>query len=241
MLITSTMNNQVVEYIRWSANLSGIIPLIFYLRFISNFPKQNHFVAAIIILSGCTDALSLLTRLSIIPNLFEILQFILINLFYLELVYKKKSEPVILVGVGIYIAVLIYSVLAQGFQQYYTALWCTGALITLIHSFFYVFNIPKMVIERYFDSNLLSNMIFNAAFFLYFFVALVMFFLFDSVAKNKDLISIKAFWSIHNAFAIIKNMGFALAFYYTGKRQIYMTTEQLERIARELDKEQNIR
>jgi hypothetical protein len=87
---------------------------------------------------------------------------------------------------------------------------------------------------------LLSNMIFNAAFFIYAFIALVMFFLFDSVTKHQDAQTFYAFWSIHNAFAIIKNIGFALAFYYTGKRQIYMTMEQLERIANELEKENNV-
>jgi hypothetical protein len=63
----------------------------------------------------------------------------------------------------------------KDFSKNYTGLWCVGAFIALIHSFFYVLNIPRMVIERYFDSNLLSNMIFNAAFFLYFLVALFMF------------------------------------------------------------------
>lgn len=234
------MNAEAIEFIRWSANLSGIIPAVFYLRYFSKVPKQNHLIAALIFLSGCADALALLVSAPIVPNLFEILQFILINWFYFELVYKKKSEPVALIGVGVYVAVMIYSVAAKGLGENYTTLWCTGAFIALVHTFFYAFNVPRMAIERYFDSNLLSNMIFNAAFFIYTFVALVMFFLFDSVTKNQDAQTFYAFWSIHNAFAVIKNIGFALAFYYTGKRQIYMTMEQLERIATELERENNV-
>jgi hypothetical protein len=234
------MYAEVIEFIRWSANLSGIIPLIFYFRSIAHFPKQNHLVAALIVLSGCTDALGLLIRTAVIPNVFEILQFMLITWFYFELVYKKKSEPVALICIGIYMAVAIYSVLTKGFEQNYTGLWCTGAFITLVHTVFYAFNVPRMVIERYFDSNLLSNMIFNCVIFGYSFVTLFMFFLLDYTARNQDIESFNTFWSIHNAFATIKNLGFALAFYYTGKRQIYMTLEQLQRIANELEEENNL-
>jgi hypothetical protein len=42
-------------------------------------------------------------------------------------------------------------------------------------------------------------------------------------------------FNAHNIFAILKNIGFAFAFYYTGKRQVYMTFEQLERIGRKLE------
>ncbi len=202
-------------------------------------PIQNHIVGVLIILSGITDILLLYIGSPILANLYHTMQFAVITWLYFKLVYNKKSEPIALIGIGIYVAVLIYSIAKYGLFQHYTGLWTTAAVITVIHAMFYVFNIPRMVTERYFDPHLLSNMIFNASLFVYFFVALVIFFLFDSMARTQDTEAFKAFWSIHNAFNIIKNLGFALAFYYTGKRKIYMTMDQLQRIARSFEQEQS--
>ncbi|HEY0655004.1 MAG TPA: hypothetical protein VGD65_17825 [Chryseosolibacter sp.] len=145
-----------------------------------------------------------------------------------------------LIAIGLFIAVLIHSAASDGLTQNHYALWCTAAACTLVHSCVYVFNVPRMTVERYFDINLLSNMIFNAALTLYFFVAVFMFLLLDHVAKTYGAEAFKAFWSVHNVFAILKNLGFALGFYYTGKREIYMTLEQLERIAMELERDENV-
>lgn len=233
------MNSQTVEFIRWASHLSVLIPLAVYLPRLTRSPQQNHIVAALIIVSGVTDTISLYTGSSLLFNLYEIIAFVLITWFFYVLVYKKKSELVALISIGVFASVLIYSTIQYGFDRNFSGLWVTSAIITLIHSTVYVFNIPRMVIDRYFDNNLLSNMIFTASMFAFFFVAMIVYFLFDPVSKVEDDNSLKAFWSIHNAFNILKNLGFALAFYYTGKRSVYMTVEQLERIAKQLDEEKD--
>ena len=171
-------------------------------------------------------------------NEYEILMFFLTTWFFYELVYKKKSGFIALVSIGVYVAVLIFSIIKHGFYHNYSGLWVTGAITIVVHATVYVFNIPRMVIERYFDNNLLSNMIFTASMFIFFFVAAIIYFLYDPVSKTIDNDAFKGFWSIHNSFNILKNLGFALAFYYTGRRNIYMTLEQLNRIAQQLEEEQ---
>jgi hypothetical protein len=233
------MNNQVVEFVRWASNLSVIIPFIVYLPKISKYPTQNHIVGGMIILSGLADAASFYHSSAIVFNLYQVLLFFSTTWFFYELVYKKKSEFIALVSIGVYLSVLIFSVVRYGLYQNYSSLWVTGAIISVIHATVYVFNIPRMVIDRYFDNNLLSNMIFTSSMFIFFFVAGIVYFLYDPISKAEEINTLKAFWSIHNAFNILKHLGFALAFYYTGKRSIYMTLEQLNRIAQQLEEEKD--
>lgn len=231
------MNNNVVEFVRWASNLSVIIPVVVYLPRISKFPIQNHIIGGLVVASGLTDAMSLYLHSPVLFNAYQIVMFFLTTWFFYELVYKKKSEFIALVSIGIYLSVLIFSIISSGLYVNYSNLWLTGAIITLVNSVVYIFNIPIMVIDRYFDSNLLSNMIFNASIFGFFFVATIIYFLFDPVSKLENINDVKAFWTIHNAFNILKNFGFALAFFYTGKRSVYMTVEQLERIAKHIENE----
>jgi hypothetical protein len=230
------MNTQVAEFLRWASHLSAVLPFVVFLPRLQKSPIQNRIIGSLIILSLSTDTLSFYINSPILGNSFEILQFFLASWFFYELVYKKKSEFIALIGIGVYISVLIFSILKYGFDVYYLVLWTTGATITFIHTIVYVFNVPRMVIERYFDTNLLSNMIFNASMFIYFFASLIVFFLADSSSKDQN--TLQTFWSIHNAFNVLKNTGFALAFYYTGKRKIYMTFDQLEKIAQKLKQEE---
>lgn len=231
------MNPSIVEYIRLASQFSFIFPLILYFQRPLSFPIQNHVVAGLIIISGLTDFISLYIGSPILFNAYELLQFGLITWFFFELIYKKRYKLIALIGIAIYLVVLALSVLQYGLHHSYTTLWTIGPFIILVHSLFYVFNIPRMVVDRYLDTNLLSNMIFNASMFIYSLVALIIFILLDPVLSIKDVNLFKGFWSIHNAFNVIKNLGFAFAFYYTGKRHIYMTFQELERLTKKQEQE----
>lgn len=233
------MNAQVVKYIEWFSHLSVFIPLIIYFRKWKGVPSQHHIIGILILASAGFDTLSALVSSPVVYNIFDALQFALITWFYYKLVYQKRAELIALIAIGIYIALLTYSVVNLGVFTIYSALWSTGSAIILIHSLAYLFNISKMTLDRYFDIHLLSNMLFNVSIFIYFLIVLIISVLFDTVARQQDVASFKAFWAVHNVFNILKNFGFALAFYYTGKRQIYMTLEQLERIARQLELEES--
>jgi hypothetical protein len=233
------MKNEIIEYIRLFSNLSVIIPLIFYLKGLKTFPLQNHIIGLLIFASGLTDFLSYsrINTSSVLYNVHDIIQFFLLMWFYYELVYKKKSDLAALIGIGIYVSVLLFSILKYGFFQYYSGLWSVGAFIVSMSAFVYIFNIPRMIMERYFDSNLFSNMILNVSLVCYFVISFMIFYLMRAIYEGNNPETENAFWSLHNIFNILKNIGLAIGFYYTGKRKIYMTMEQLERIARKLEEE----
>jgi hypothetical protein len=235
------MNTEIIEYIRIFSALSFVIPLVFYLKKVNSSPIQNHVIGTLIIISGCSDLLSYLRLVSspMLYNTYNIIQLVLITWFYYLLVYKKRSEFIVLISIGVYISILLFSFLKYGWFENYSLLWSAGSLIVTIHSIAYIFNLQTMTMDRYFDSNLLSNMIFNASMFCYFITTFIIFFLTDIIFKQHNLETIKAFWSLHNIFNILKNVGLAIGFYYTGKRKIYMTVEQLERIARKFEYEKN--
>ncbi|NBW36781.1 MAG: hypothetical protein EBR30_17505 [Cytophagia bacterium] len=61
-------------------------------------------------------------------------------------------------------------------------------------------------------------------------------FVFSQLTPNEA----RSFWSIHNIINVLKNLGIALAFFLSGKRNVYMTFSQLERIGRDQDKQRGL-
>ena len=235
------MNDENIEFIRILSAFSFIIPLVFWVRDTTISPLQNHIIGALIVVAGVSDLLSYLriANPQALYNIYNVVQLGLITWFYYELVYKKRSEFIVLISTGVYILILLVSVLKYGWPANYTLLWSTGSLIITIHSVTYAVNVQSMTIDRYFDKNLLSNVILSSSLFCYFITTFIIFFLSDTIFKEHNLETVKAFWTLHNVFNILKNIGLAVGFYYTGKRKIYMTMEQLERIARKMEEEGN--
>ncbi|HEY0655736.1 MAG TPA: hypothetical protein VGD65_21525 [Chryseosolibacter sp.] len=233
------MSANSIEYIRLLANLAFVVPLTFYVAKLRHSPLQNHIIAALIALSACVDLLTYFGKLHAPPlyNIFTVIEFALITSFYYKLVYSKRGSLVMLISIGVFIATFLFSALRNDTTENYTTLWTVESILILIHGLVYIFNIQEMPIDRYFDAHLLSNMIFNMSFFFYATVTILIFGLTDVIFRQHDIQTIKAFWAFHNMIAILKNVGFAIAFYYTGKREIYMTLEQLEKIARKLEEE----
>jgi hypothetical protein len=235
------MKIDTIAFIQSVSIFSAIAPLIFYLVRFKISPRQNHIIGGFIIVCGIFDFMLGLRLFSVVIlcNLQDVLQFFLLTWFYYELVYKKRADLVMLVSIGTYMAVLFACMYYMGISQNYSFAWTAASIIFTIHAMVYFFTIPKMVIDRYFDTNFFSNLIFNAALFFYFSMTILIFFMVGDVIKSEDATTIRAFWGLHNIFNILKNIGLAIGFYYTGKRQIYMTMEQLERIARKLKEEVN--
>lgn len=230
------MGIEVVELIRTASSFSAMIPIVFYLISFQRSPVQHHIIGALVLLSCLADLMTFhpSPAVPMINNAYSFLQFLLITWFYYELLYKKKFEPMFLICIGVYIATLILSLLKYKVFEMYFDMYSVEALIIVLHTAVYVFTVQHMTAERYFDNNLLSNMIFTVSMFGYFTLSSI---LPSAVTSLKDMSSIRIFWTVHNIFNILKHLGFAIGFYYTGKRKIYMTMEQLERIARKMEEE----
>jgi hypothetical protein len=231
------MKDIAIEYIGLFSSLSITVPLVVYAIKFRNLSRQHHLLAALIMLSAVSDFASYfrLSSPQIFFNLYGIIEFAIISTFYYVLVYKKKAQLILLMAIGVYLSVLLFSLLKHDFRENYTALWSVGSLIIALHGVAYIFSIPHMTIERYFDRDLLSNLILAGSSFCYAIVSFLIFALADLIFERQDPESIDAFWSLHNIFNIMKNIGFALGFYYVNKREIYITLEQLERIAKKLE------
>ena len=233
------MKENIVRIIQLLSVFSVVAPVIFYFVKFRISPRQNHIIGSYIILCAAFDILITFQLLpnSILYNGQDVFQFIILTWFYYELVYKKRSDLVMLVTIGTYIAVLLTCIFYQGIFKTYSFLWTTGSVIISIHALVYIFNVPRMVVDRYFDNNFFSNLIFNASLLFYFSMTILIFFVAESIFASENTDTIKAFWSVHNMLNIVKNIGLAIGFYYTGKRQIYMTMTQLEKIAKRLEEE----
>jgi hypothetical protein len=229
----------IIEKVRLISTFSPSIPLLFYLRGLRQSPLQNHFIGCLIIFSISIDLITFLRIVyhPIIHSVYNLVEFTLITLFYYELMYKNRSKQIIFVAIAIYLAVLSYSMTEYGLNRFYSGLISTSSLILISHTLTYTFSTSQMTVERYFDKNFYSNMIFNASIFGYFLILFSLTFLRDQVLLLRDENVFRAFWSVHNVFNILKNLGFAFAFYYTGKREIYMSLEHLERIAKKRDQQ----
>lgn len=229
------MKLETIESVRLISNFSPIVPLIFYVRSLQEqSPLQNHIIAVIVVMSGSVDLVTFFAATPSLSNAYEVIHFFLATWFFYCLVYKKRSEPILLIGIGVYVSVLIYSVCMHGLFTYYIGLWSIGSVIIIVHAVVYFVNVSSMVVDRYFDSNLYSNIIFVVSISA---SAFVLALLLDTTLSIGDVIGANILWSIHNVFNIMKNLGFAFAFYYTGKRKIYMNMQQLEKIARQLEEE----
>lgn len=234
------MNADLIEDIRLFASFSFVFPLLIYLFRFRQVPIQHHIVGILVIISGSIDLVTYfkLLRAPMLHNIYGILEFSLITSFYYQLVYRKRGSLVMLISIGVAISVLLLCLLKYDEPENYLTPLVFSSLMCLVHGLMYMANIQTMPMDRYFDPNLLSNMIFNAAFLFYGIATFPIFAAAETIFRLYDLETIKAFWAFHNIFAIIKNLGFGIALHYTGKREIYMTLEQLEKIAKKLREEE---
>lgn len=231
------MRNEIIQYIRLFSTLSVAIPGVLYIINLGRLRIHHHIIGGLLVALAAADSIAYLGIYPIqsVANVYSIIQFILITTFYYFIVYKKRSALIMFLSIGVYLSTLIFELIENSFGENYTALWSVGSLMIALYGITYIFTIPTMTVERYFDRNLLSNVILAASSFSYAVVSFLIFALADVIFERHDADTIDAFWSLHNIFNIMKNIGFALGFYYVNKREIYITLEQLEKIAKKLE------
>jgi hypothetical protein len=117
-----------------------------------------------------------------------------------------------------------------------STLWTTGAAIIAFHSLVFTSGRFTKSAEALLDLNLDCKLIINGSVSLYFMASLFFFvvatYFFEELSAPMRQLS----WSFHNIINIMKNIGLAIGFYYTGKRKIDITIEQLEVIAKHSQK-----
>jgi hypothetical protein len=93
-----------------------------------------------------------------------------------------------------------------------------------------------MIPERLLDKNLHSNLMISGSLTAYFLLTFFLFLFTRYIFTTTNVDTSRLFWSFHNFANIGKNIGLAIGLYLTGKRNVYITLEQLEKIGREKHK-----
>lgn len=223
------------EIVRILSTFSFAIPLTVYVLMVGRkFPIQHHIIGCLLIASGLSDLITF-TKLETSPivyNCFNVLQLALITILYYQILFKKKAGELMILCSTIFLLILVHYLFRYDWNQNYFTLWSIASFIIALYALLYFFILPRMIIERYLDIHALSNMIFNVSFFFYGAVTFVIFIRAEEVFNSGDIEMARTFWSIHNYLNIMTSIGFALGFYYTGKREIYMTFDQLSKISK---------
>jgi hypothetical protein len=232
------MSLQIFKIFIAISTYSILIPLIVYLRGIKRFPRANHIVGIYIFAAMiCDIAINVLFYqgyATVIPmNAYYISTFILISLFYLELIFKKRLGYALYVGGIIYSMALVWQFLNSHLTGLQSTLWATEAFIIGGYGIIYITNLHNMVVDRLLDKNLYSYQIINASFLFYFLTTLILFLSTDYVLTETDPDTRHIFWSFHNIANTLKNIGLAIGLYYTGRRDVTTTLLEIERIGRE--------
>jgi hypothetical protein len=233
------MTVYVYNTIAYSSIVSILIPLIFYFRKIKNQAKHHRTVG--IYLCSCLlfDAVNFVLYFQgystvISVNLFYILTFITMNVLYFQLIYKDGPKTIFFAGIGIYSVSLIYAVSSQGIGNPHSALWAISGVIIAIHSVIYTNTNFFKTPDNLLDLNLNSTIIINGSLSFYFIATIFLFlattFFFEELTADMRRLS----WSFHNGVNILKNIGIAVGLYYTGRRKVDITIEQLEEMDRRL-------
>jgi hypothetical protein len=224
---------------------SAAIPLLVFIWRWKHQPSQNRIIAILLVCSIISDLVSwwLTTKGTptyIVENIYIVFAFILLNGFYYLILFQKEGKKILLIVSCIFAIMLIIVALITGFGQVDSRFWVLCSGILAFNSILYFCSVPSMIVERYFDKYLFSNLVLNASFLLYFFTSIILFIFMDFVFSQLTPNEARSFWSIHNIINVLKNVGIALAFFLSGKRNVYMTFSQLERIGRDQAKQREL-
>lgn len=227
------MAPKVVEYI-WLLSITSVVaPLLIYFLKFKSLPRENHIIGIFVIVSALTDLLATIFSKAQISttltfNLYVVFSFVLLTLYYYEVVFKFKNRGYLFFGIGIYVLALYFTSMRQAIDTYQGEMWAiTGAILVY---FGIVYNNYQVEKPPLFDKNLYSGLIFNGAIMLYFSFNFLLFIIANYVLTELSADTSRMTWAFHNLNNVIKNVAFAFGLYYTGRRRVNLTDEEVERI-----------
>jgi len=208
------------DIVRIASNVSLLLPLLFYIRSIQTAAKPIHIIGALVIVSGLSDIIGLVLLQQqqptvILFNLYYMVLFCLLTWFYYRILFAPTHPVWVWAGIGLYILSFIaITAFAQPFSQYQTLLWLVTAMIMIIYSVGYFFySLSRIGSATYFGSGLIWI---NIGVMIYFVMNLYLFVMGDYVLTQLDAETSALIWSSHNLNNILKNVLFAIGFYFAG-------------------------
>lgn len=210
------------EILRYSSILSGLIPLLIFLKHKHSIKSNSICVLSLAILfSFLTDVvLAILYELKIsniiILNIYAICYFLAMMLFYIKLMPEKIEwlYPFVIVYFGF---IFINTVLFQGINEYQGYSRAFGGLVLIVCTLMYF----RSLLTTLPAVNILNYGLFwiNVGIIYYYCFNLLLFIFSDYVFNNLTLDLRKVFWTFHNGNNIVKNSIFCVGFYFASKNQ----------------------
>jgi hypothetical protein len=220
-LLISMINTALITY---ASAFSVTIPLLLYLSRIRSLSKAGHSIGVLVIISGLLDAAgwflsSRKISTVLVSNIYGFLLFSILCWFYYELFIKKSNNHnyriVLFTGIAAYVICLFIVLATQGLFQYQDLLRAFSGIIILVLSisfFHYLFKSgPATTLKLY------QALWFAMGIVFYFAASIGVFICFQYLLTQTTPDVVQVLWSVHNVNNIIKNILFALGFYYVGR------------------------
>ncbi|HEY0652419.1 MAG TPA: hypothetical protein VGD65_04785 [Chryseosolibacter sp.] len=165
---------------------------------------------------------------AIIYNLYYALIFGALCWYYYEVVFKYKNRRYFYFGIAVYVISLLLVAFRHSMDIYQGEMWAiTGAILVF---FGIVYNNYQVEKPPLFDKNLYSGLIFNGAVIFYFSFNFFLFMIANYVLTELTPDMSRMAWAFHNVNNVIKNIAFAFGFYYTMRRRVNLSDEEVEKI-----------
>jgi len=209
---------KISEIIRIASNVSLLIPLASYLFRMKDASRQIHIIGTLVIVSGLFDVAGfvLFSRHQstvVLFNAYYFILFLLLTWFYYEVLFVNTSRLVVWIGLAVYIpSFILITFFVQNFLEYQSLMWLITALIMVIYSIAYFFYSLSTIVTS--GSYGYSSIWINVGVMIYFCLNLFLFVMGNYVLTKLDPETSALIWSSHNINNIIKNIFFAVGFYF---------------------------
>jgi hypothetical protein len=220
------MTQDVFTWFSRTSTFSTLVPLIVLLIYWKNQPRQNLILAISLCISVVFDLIGSAVAAThtsniLYLNLYFIVAFPAIMLFYHETLIKKSLKILVRIFTIVFLTCAIVFAFQQGLKIVNNNTWTLSSALITITSFLFVGDLNFMD-----DSNFTknpfhqTNIILNTSLALYYFVTIVIFAATGYIFSNLSKEDIFYFWSFHNVAHVLKNIGVAVAFYLSAKRNV---------------------
>jgi hypothetical protein len=232
------MNNAFFSQVAIVSTFSALLPIVVYFARIREQSRQNHMIGAMLVLALAIDVIMWQLHTNNKPtllfnNLYIIFSFLMITAFYYEVIFKKRARYAFAMCLLLFVIGWVVSSSGATIHERHSYAWAFTGVIIGAYSIMYICIIPSMIIDRFLDRFLYSNAIISMSFTFYYSATLFLFCLSDFVFTELTPNEGRIFWSLHNACNVVKNLALAVGLFFSGKRQTYITLEQLEKMSKE--------
>lgn len=227
------MDTKSVEAVRLASIFSIVLPFALYLLKFKKLPFENHIIGFVVVISAITEVIvtvlfSQSQPTAVAYNVYFILMFGCLCWYYYQVVFKYKNRGYFYFGIAIYVVAFFLFSIREAFTNYQGEMWAITGM--LLFYFGIVYNNYQVEKPPLFDKNLYSGLIFNAAIMFYFSFNFFLFLIANYVLTELTPDMSRLVWTFHNVNNILKNIAFAFGFYYTMRRRVNLTDEEVERI-----------